>query len=47
MHPRHLFGGEFGLVGCLFALAGAVCGFVAGVKTLSVLSDSEVSRTFR
>jgi hypothetical protein len=41
------FGGEFGLLGCIIALGGALCGFVGGMKTLSVLSDPAVRRAFR
>jgi hypothetical protein len=39
-------GNELGLLGCLLALVGVVCGFVGGVKTLSVLSDPQMRRQF-
>jgi hypothetical protein len=47
--PRgnQVFGSDFWLLACLVALAGTVCGFVAGVKTLTVLTDPDVRRAFR
>ena len=31
----------------LFPLAGVVCGFVAGIKTLIVLNEPDIRRAFR